>query len=302
MKIGIFLVKAAASIVNLAVLALCLLLLSYGCYAIWDSGQIQKGADQARYEVYKPTEDDTLSFHELQDINPEVFGWLTVYGTGVDYPLVQGEDNEKYVNTDATGEYSLTGSLFLDCRNNRDFTDFNSIVYGHHMAEDKMFGDISDFDDKAYFEEHPYGSLYYRGRTHGIKFFAFLKTDAYDEIYTPGLAEPGQRRRYLDKIRDQAQNYRDIQVTKEDHLLLLSTCASVLTNGRYILAGKITEQVPENPFIEEKGGHAEKGIRGQDFMTGILGLPLWQKIVLISIVLCILGGILYKIREYCKRR
>lgn len=164
MKLLRFLVKLASGIVNFAVLAACLLLFSYGCYAVWDSQQLTQAADAKQYEIYKPTDEDTRSFVELQAINPDVFGWLNVYGTNIDYPLLQGEDNSKYVNTNVDGEYSLIGALFLDYRNKPDFSDFNSIIYGHHMAEDKMFGDIADFADRGFFDSHRYGSLFYEGK------------------------------------------------------------------------------------------------------------------------------------------
>ena len=123
-------VRLADGIVNLAVLVLFLALAGYGCYAIWDSRQIYSGADAALYETYKPQSTDTESFEELQKINPEVIGWLTVYGTSIDYPLVQSDDNQKYVNVNAKGEYALSGSLFLDYRNKADFSDFCNIIYG----------------------------------------------------------------------------------------------------------------------------------------------------------------------------
>lgn len=113
------------------------------------------GADTNRYEVYKPTEDKSKSFEELQALNPEVIGWVTVDGTHIDYPVTQASDNDKYVNTDAEGKYSLAGSIFLDYRNQKDFTDFNSILYGHHMADHAMFGDLADFKNRTFLTRIP---------------------------------------------------------------------------------------------------------------------------------------------------
>ena len=158
-------VRTANSLVNFAVLAAILLLLAFGCYALWDSNQVYNAANAAQYEIYKPTAaDEGKSFGELQAINPEVFSWLTVYGTNIDYPVTQGGDNMKYVNTNAEGSYSLSGSIFLDYENSRDFSDFNSILFGHHMEKQAMFGEIGLFSDKDYFNARLYGSLYYNGR------------------------------------------------------------------------------------------------------------------------------------------
>lgn len=147
---GKAIIRVLDSTVNIAVLTAFWLLFSYGCYALWDSGQVFKTAEAGRYEVYKPTKEDGKSFEELKEINPEVISWLTVYGTNIDYPCTQAENNNKYVNTDVEGAYSLAGSIFLDCRNEKDFSDFTSILYGHHMAKNAMFGDLEKFREKEF--------------------------------------------------------------------------------------------------------------------------------------------------------
>lgn len=301
MKLLRFLVKLASGIVNFAVLAACLLLFSYGCYAVWDSQQLTQAADAKQYEIYKPTDEDTRSFVELQAINPDVFGWLNVYGTNIDYPLLQGEDNSKYVNTNVDGEYSLIGALFLDYRNKPDFSDFNSIIYGHHMAEDKMFGDIADFADRDFFDSHRYGSLFYEGKTHGIEFFTFLEVDAYDELYTPAVEGEENRQGYLEQIMEQAVYTRDLPVGTSDHLVLLSTCTSLLTNGRHILVGRITEEVQSDPFYEEE----EKQLAGadaQDLLTHLTEIPLWLKVTIVLVLLLALGGAGYIVRRKWKKK
>ena len=113
-------------------------------YTLWDDRQIYQSADMENYETWRPEEDDDLSFRELQAINPEVIGWLTVYGTKIDYPFAQADNNTKYVNTDITGEFALSGSLFLDCQNAADFTDLNHVIYGHHMEKKTMLGEPED--------------------------------------------------------------------------------------------------------------------------------------------------------------
>ena len=112
-----------------------MLLILYGVYAFWDTRQVYDAASAQKYETYKPKKDDSMSFEQLQAQNSEVIGWLHVYGTKIDYPFTQAEDNSKYVNTDVMGEYALSGSLFLDCMNAPDFSNFNNIIYGHHMEK-----------------------------------------------------------------------------------------------------------------------------------------------------------------------
>ncbi len=112
-RIGRKAVKTANSIVDFLVLTVILLLVAIAFYAIWDSDQVYQAADAAQYSIYKPdAEEGSISFDELKAINPEVFSWLTVYGTNIDYPVTQGNDNAKYVNTNALGEYSVGSDLF----------------------------------------------------------------------------------------------------------------------------------------------------------------------------------------------
>jgi len=231
-------------IVNMFLLIVILLLLVSGCYAIWESGQIHNAAVKSNYLIFKPTtENKGKSFKELQLINPEVFAWLNVYGTNIDYPVTQGKDNMKYVNTNAEGKYSLSGSIFLDYNNSKDFSDFNSILYGHHMQMKTMFGEIGSFSNKYYFDSHRYGSLYYDKKDHGIEFFAFVHTSAYDDMVFMPKATKKSRQIYLDNLMKNAIHKRDIGVTSKDHIILLTTCSMASTNGRDVLAGKITNKV-----------------------------------------------------------
>ena len=96
-------IEIVSAILNITVLIVILLALAFGCYAIWDSHFVTKSALAVEYEMYKPADDGGLTFKELQAINPEVVGWLTVYGTNIDYPVVQSDNNWKYINTRRQG-------------------------------------------------------------------------------------------------------------------------------------------------------------------------------------------------------
>jgi sortase B len=226
------------------------LLVTFAVYALWDSKQIYNSADSSNYLIFKPTpENEGKSFKELQAINPEVIAWLTVFGTNIDYPITQGKDNIKYVNTNAEGKSSLVGSIFLDSENNADFCDFNNILYGHHMEKKAMFGEIGDFAEKTVFETHRYGNLHLDGKDKGIEFFAFVHADAYDSAVFAANVEGEAKQVYLNGLFEKALYTRDISVTVDDRIILLSTCSSDSTNGRDILVGRITDEVFSDPFL-----------------------------------------------------
>ncbi len=249
-------IRLVDQLINTALFVVLVVMLVYGGYSLWDSKQVFASADPRQYSEFKPggeeEGEDSLSFSELQRLNPDVFGWLTVYGTHIDYPIVQGEDNMEYVSTDAKGEYCMSGAIFLDYRAQKDFTDFNNIFYGHHMAENAMFGDIGRFIEEDYFLQRLYGNLYFDGENHGIEFFAFLEADAYDkEVFASPIANEKQQQAFLENLLEKAMYTREIGVTTEDRLVLLSTCASSATNGRHLLVGRVVEQtflIPEMFF------------------------------------------------------
>lgn len=304
-------VRRIDGLINQLLLIMAVLIFLFGSYAIWDSNQIYSVASNTEYESYKPkmkTEADELAqfdgFEKLQQINPETVGWLHIYGTHIDYPLVQGTDNEKYVTTDSVGEYAPTGSIFLDFRSRPDFSDFNTIIFGHHVENGLMFGDIGKFTDSDYFDEHKYGSIYYKGRERGLELFAILEVDAYDtEIYTPAIEGDGARQNYYRYLINQAKYARDIEIGSQDHIVLLSTCYLDVTNGRHILLGRITERVEENTLQEVKAvPFPFNQLGGRDWQARLEAVPIWVLYALLALSVCLILCLLMIIILILKRR
>ena len=286
-RIGKTSIKAVSVTVDTTVLIIILLLVAIGCYALWDSDQVHRAAAADRYARYKPTnENQGLTFEELKAINPDVFAWLTVYGTHIDYPVVQGQDNMKYVNTNAEGKYSLSGAIFLDYRNSRDFSDFNSILFGHHMERNAMFGEIGNFVEKEYFDARKYGMLYFDGKEHGLEFFTFIHADAYDRIvFKVGITVEEEQQSYLEYLYELAVHTRGIEITTDDRIVLLNTCSNYSTNGRDILIGRITDEVFDDPFWVDEPENIRL-IFGIDIPRGLwTQSPLWLKITIIALPL-----------------
>jgi len=301
-KIGGRAIRITNNIVNLFVLIAILLLLSFGCYAIWDSDQVYNEADAARYASYKPTAESSLSFQDLQAINPEVISWLTIYGTHIDYPVVQGEDNLKYINTNDKGKYSLSGAIFLDADCSPDFSDFNSIIYGHHMEKDIMFGDIGLFFQKRYFDARKYGSLYYGGKEHGLELFAFVHDSAYNtSVYHTKITGQDAKQAYLELLIRMAKYTRsDVSITTDDQIVLLSTCSANSTNGRDILIGKITGQTYADTFQTTKADKTNN-IPVIGALPGLWAqAPVWIRIGVITLPFLLI--LLTVVLTYTKRK
>lgn len=272
--------RAVDSIVNFTVLVFVLALFIYGGYTIWETNNIYRRAYALAYQAYHPVRGEALGFEELQAINDDVFGWITVYGTNIDYPLLQGENNLRYVDYNARGEPSRTGAIFLDFRNNQNFTAFNNIIYGHDMVRDAMFGEIGNFLDETYFNDREFGMIYTDQRYYGVQFFAFLAVDGHDsEIYNPTMTNPDVKEAFLARIFNEAIQSRDIDVTIHDRLVMLSTCTPTATNGRHILMGRLTEDIQADPFVEvgSSGGGIDR------LLQSPLGLATGVVVVIVLI-------------------
>ncbi|MFR3684904.1 MAG: class B sortase [Enterococcus sp.] len=295
--VSVRLVRQLSDFIDRIAVFVLVLLCAYGIYGMWDTNQVLSSAQSSNLQQYKPEGNDALSFQELKKINLEVIAWLTVYGTKIDYPITQADNDQKYVNTDVMGKYSLSGSIFLSSENTADFSDFNSIIYGHHMDKEAMFGGLDKFRGKKYFDQHQYGNLHYGEKDYGIEFFAFIKADAYDwQLYNPGIQEIAARESYLSYLTEQANQTRSIQVNPEDRIVLLSTCASEPTNGRHILVGKLHDEPFADPFYEKKEEKPFLGIDLQSWWKKIKRIPTWL------VALLLICWIVVLILWFLKRR
>ena len=235
------LIRGLDRLLNLALILVLLIILFYAGYALWDSYAVLNKAGVSDEVMHYKPDVSNPSLSELQAINADVCAWLTIDDTNIDYPVLRGDNNTKYLNEDIYGDYSLGGSIFLDYRCSKDFSDQYSLVYGHHMAGGMMFGDIEQFADKAYFDEHPTGWLCLPGKSYQLEIIAFLEVDAYTSaLFNLPVAQGGWDT-IVKHIEEDATYRRGAELTEQDRIVALSTCAEETTNGRTILVARMTE-------------------------------------------------------------
>ena len=182
------------------------------------------------------------SIVDLQASHPDAVGWLTIPNTRVDYPFVQGVDNKQYLHLDLNQNQSAAGTIFMDFRNNSDFSDFNTIIYGHHMRSGSMFAALQEFDKQAFFEANRTGTIFLANATYEIEFFAFAVIQPNDAmIYNPAITTDTDRIAFLDYINTTARHWRDIGATENDRIVTLSTCNYEFNNARMVLVGRLIE-------------------------------------------------------------
>lgn len=292
-------VRALSRTVDNAVLLALLVILFIATYALYDTTRVNEEADPAKYSTYKPTtEEGQKSFEELRAMNPDVMGWLTIYGTSIDYPIVKAQkDNFEYLSKDVEKNWTTCGALYVDVNNQWNFQDFNTIIHGHHMAEHKMFGDLDLFTEAAYFNEHQYANLYYDGQNHGVELFAILTIDAYNPIvHSTSLTTDEAKQEFLNRIQQDKLLSRNLDITMDDHLVTMTTCNLTETNGRYTLVGKILDHEVANPFPEEERTGSTANIDLYNVFNSVLKYTVKQWI-LILIALIILVWLLYRLER-----
>ena len=258
---------SAKAILKLVILALLVwAILFSGCMALG----IQKGTDQteefySQMAVFRPPNpgassgasiamsgagagvqsiggDDDWSGAVVANLKteyPDSVGWLNIPFTGVDYPFAQARNNRYYLDRDLSGDYLAAGTLFTDCDNSADFTDFNTIIYGHHMKDGTMFAGLDAYADVEFFSNHTAGRIFLEEQVLDIEFFAYVITRADDETLYDIPADAKGQKKLLASIRDKARIYEDIGVSTEDRIVTLSTCAYEFKDARLLLIGRL---------------------------------------------------------------
>lgn len=226
-KLVSFIEKTIENIISITFLIVLLI----GVYMIYDTVYVYNDAGSS-LKRYKPGSGNEI---ELQVLSDEVVAWLTIDGTNIDYPIMQAENNIKYLNLNPYGEYSLAGSIFMDCRCSSDFSDPYSVVYGHHMTQGLMFGALDAFADETYFDSHNKGTLTVDGEPISFKLVAFLATDAnVDEIFNPTIDADMEA-----FLSTEADIYRKDAMT--NRLLALTTCKEPGTTDRTVVVVALEE-------------------------------------------------------------
>ena len=178
--------------------------------------------------------------------------WLKVDKTNIDYPVMQGKDDLYYASHDIDGNMSFTGAIYMAAGNTADLSDDYIVIYGHHMGNGAMFGDLEKFLDKDFFDSNNGGKFVFPdGNVFDLQLWAVVHTDAYeDEVYAVGS-------RSFDDVVEYVNSYskyiRPSAIDNAKKIIALSTCQDATTNGRlvvfYIL--KETPAVPANPTPED---------------------------------------------------
>ena len=186
-----------------------------------------------------------VDFSQLRAESSEVVGWVYSENTKINYPVVQHPgDNPAvadyyYLYRDIHGNYSGSGTPFLDVKCASDFSSYNSIIYGHHMNDGSMFASIGDYRREGYYAEHPILYLNTPTRNYRIEVFAGYITDADSSSYTVYFPDESSFLLYCQDMKAQSNFASDVTVQPGDRIITLSTCSYEYYDARYVIQGRL---------------------------------------------------------------
>lgn len=180
-----------------------------------------------------------INFDSLGEISGNIRAWLYLPDTVINYPVAQAENNSYYLYHLADGSRNANGCLFIDCKNRDDFSDPNTIIYGHHMNSGKMFASLVKYADQSYFEEHPVFFLATEQGKYRLEIFSAYTTTYDSPAYTLKFATEKEHADWLQEIREKSAIHKPVAVTENDRIVTLSTCAYSFHNARFVVHAKL---------------------------------------------------------------
>ena len=176
--------------------------------------------NQRSVDLSKPENLPEINFRALQEVNPDVIGWIYRPDTTINYPVVQGDDNAYYLKHLADGTENRNGCPFLDVQNRPDFTDDNSIIYGHHMQNGTMSAGISWYEDQSYYDEHPVMYLMTPSATYRIELFSGYITTMDSSAYMQTFGSIREHTDWLKDVSGRSDFRANLEISAYDRVII----------------------------------------------------------------------------------
>lgn len=241
-----------------------LLLIILGILAYWlvtlfargtDVSGFRKAADttsnmSGSQSAKDSTVDNPIDFKTLQKRNKEIFGWLYIPDTNIDYPLLQSnKSDDYYLHNDIYGNYKYAGSLYCEYSNSTNLDDRVTVIYGHNMIDGSMFANLHKFRDTAFFNKHTEFYIYTPERKLTYQVVSAYEFDDRHILNTYNFAQDKVFEGYLESVQNphsvsgNVNKKPDHKLTINDKIVTLSTCLDS-GDGRYLLQGVLVKDEP----------------------------------------------------------
>lgn len=190
-----------------------------------------------------------IDFEALQEINQEIYAWLRIPDTNVDYPILQREDEDQsyYLTHDMYGEAQKAGSIYTESYNSKDFHDPNTIIYGHNMKDGSMFHNLRYFAEQEFFDEHEEMYIYMPGKVLRYQIFASYEFDDRHLLGSYNFEDEEVFADYIEEITNPRSMYmmlrEDCELTVDDRIVTLSTCVANKPNNRRLVQAVLVDEL-----------------------------------------------------------
>lgn len=194
-----------------------------------------------------PKADIPIDFEKLKKENPDIYAWIQIPGTKVDYPIVQSSsDDAYYLNHTVAGAEGYPGSIYTESLNKKDFSDKNTVIYGHNMKDGTMFGGLDQYVDPSFMNEHGEVIVYTPEHMFTYQVFAAVTYDDRHILKSFDCNEEGQFQAFLDSVMSvqniASQFSSSAEATVQDRIITLSTCNSNSTQ-RFLVEAVLTSEI-----------------------------------------------------------
>ena len=188
-----------------------------------------------------------IDFDAIRAINTDVYAWIWIPDTVISYPVLQGDSNWTYLGHTFDGAVSNSGSIFIDYRNAPDFSDKNTIVYGHNMQSGDMFGSLKKFQSESYALEHPYFYIFEPGGCKRYEIFCSAVTRFDSSVYTFRFYDDNAFSEHLKMLaRISGIHPQEEEPDSDDRIMTLSTCTNGSKLNRFVIIGRLIDDTAEN--------------------------------------------------------
>lgn len=204
------------------------------------TGKTMKTIEENGKEVTVPVMRNPIDFDHLQSVNEDIVGWLRIRALDISYPLVQGEDNDYYLHRTFERTDNFAGCLFLNCDNESDFTDQNTIIYGHNMKNGSMFGKLKNYNDEEVFKKSKYFWIYTPDLIYQYRIFSASVVNKVGLTYQITFTEDEFDQFVNQAFANSVVENKDVEVTREDRVVTLSTCTGD-DSTRFVVMGKLAQ-------------------------------------------------------------
>ena len=183
----------------------------------------------------------SVDFDALRKINSDVVGWIYLEDSKINFPVAQGDDNQEYLYQLINGDYNGSGTPFVDYRNAPDFSDRNTIIYGHNMNNGAMFADIHKYEDQEYYDSHPVIWLLTPTRNYCLEIFAGYKTGLDADAWQIYFMSDDEYMAWVETAIEKSEFTSSVAPGVGDRVVTLSTCSDSANQIRFVLLGVIRE-------------------------------------------------------------